>query len=574
MSWPLLSRRSVLRLPAALGLSGCVPHAPPPPLPPATALRAIDVHCHIFNARDIPIEPFIREVVLREYPLASIATEGMIVLAQAILRLGAVSALDEARELRGDPMLESIVPADERLPAKLDDKALVRDRTERALRRMMGPRAAVAEESVAGPPARVPPNLDRFLRDLIARTGEGVETESVQPARRRAGRAGALDPAAAGRAVASIGGEITGIALLASLLTLPRAELADRLRGLPRSDGGDVSFFTPAMVDYEYWLNAVGATTPLSQQVEVMSALAAKKGRSYAVHAYVSFCPWRQMVEPGQIETVRDAILNKGCIGVKLYPVMGFLPFGNAAAPDKPAYPERLRRLGPDWAERLDAALAELYDFCVLKDVPILAHCAPSQNTSTAAGQRAAPWAWEAVLSKPRWAGLRLNLGHFGGVWGLKTPNSDDGWTAAAARTVAAHPNVYADVADLASVDVKTAQQVRDERAVVDNLNRILDGNDPQRVVRTKLMYGTDWLLLARDEGIDGYYPNMKTKFPAALRLTAREADGFLGTNAARFLGLIPSPGGTGVPQTRQRLEAFYKQNGLDNALLANWDRG
>jgi hypothetical protein len=50
-------------------VSGC--SAPVAPVKVSVAGRAADVHCHFFNARDIPVEPFVREVVLREYPLAS-----------------------------------------------------------------------------------------------------------------------------------------------------------------------------------------------------------------------------------------------------------------------------------------------------------------------------------------------------------------------------------------------------------------------------------------------------------------------------------------------------------------------
>src|ERR1700722_5278974 len=104
MSGINLSRRGLMRATAAPGLSaldGC--SIPPPPPPPVAAARAIDVHCHLFNARDIPVEPFIREVVLREYPLADVLAEPVVILAQSVLELGAMSATREAGLLRGMP---------------------------------------------------------------------------------------------------------------------------------------------------------------------------------------------------------------------------------------------------------------------------------------------------------------------------------------------------------------------------------------------------------------------------------------------------------------------------------------
>jgi hypothetical protein len=86
-------------------------------------------------------------------------------------------------------------------------------------------------------------------------------------------------------------------------------------------------------------------------------------------------------------------------------------------------------------------------------------------------------------------------------------------------------------------------------------------------------MYGTDWVMLSRSSGIGDYYPNMKAKFTQGLHFSNAETAGFLGRNSARFLGLIPELGQTGTPKTRQRLEAFYKANGLDNTVLASWDK-
>jgi hypothetical protein len=143
-------------------------------------------------------------------------------------------------------------------------------------------------------------------------------------------------------------GQLVGALYLASLLTQSRAELTDTLATLPKRYASDVRFFAPALVDYSYWLDDFENVSSLDDQIGVMSDVAARKGRPFAVHPYVSFCPWRQMVEPKQFDSVKDAIQSRGFLGVKLYPVMGFLPTGNAHA-DPAGYPDKLRKTRPDW---------------------------------------------------------------------------------------------------------------------------------------------------------------------------------------------------------------------------------
>jgi hypothetical protein len=61
----------------------------------------------------------------------------------------------------------------------------------------------------------------------------------------------------------------------------------------------------------------------------------------------------------------------------------------------------------------------------------------------------------------------------------------------------------------------------------------------------------------------------MKGRFCAVLGLSDTERAGFLGGNAARFLGLArDGTAGTEVPATRQWLEAFCRRNGLDPGIL------
>jgi predicted TIM-barrel fold metal-dependent hydrolase len=271
------------------------------------------------------------------------------------------------------------------------------------------------------------------------------------------------------------------------------------------------------------------------------------------------------MVEPKQFDSVKDAIQSRGFLGVKLYPVMGFLPTGNAHA-DPAGYPDKLRKTRPDWAKALDESLAKLYKWCADEGVPILAHCSDSQAPSAAAGLRGGPKGWQDVVANGGFSGLRLNLGHLGGLWDLAKPSHND-WTRSVVQMIAGQGNnLYADISDYSSIMHRpTTSDASDDKAVTAAVAGYLS---QYPAAKNKLMYGSDWVMLSKDMPAELYYPSMRQSLPAAWGI---DAPGFLGGNAARFMGLSKIKGQP-VPKTRLRLEAFYQKHGLDKSLLALWD--
>ena len=67
----------------------------------------------------------------------------------------------------------------------------------------------------------------------------------------------------------------------------------------------------------------------LAEQVAILT-----RGR---VHGYAPFDPFKQVAHELRPETmsplqlVKSAVTGRGCIGVKIYPPMGFAPYGNAS---------------------------------------------------------------------------------------------------------------------------------------------------------------------------------------------------------------------------------------------------
>ena len=634
---PLLLAAQATARGAVLGLAGCgvdTPSSRPPDV--ATTATGIDVHCHVFNARDLPVPGFVLHVVLEKNPLADLQF-GLLVSFLVLMIDAAtidpdleVAALQDGTEqpffraqfaASGPPSLE------EELYRRAREAALALqgpDQRSRAIMRRvqdLAPRNGPQFTAQSIAPDEAPAFLDRLARLTPNGPVPGTEGGTRDRARFRAERAlpARLTPDqradAAAKGVVEHARNRSGVFYLAALLMRPRNGLIRRLVALPAdNDASGVALVTPALVDFSYWLderanNPVDpdstapppGVTPLAKQIGVMSAIAAikanpaGKSRPYAVHPFVSFCPWRQLAEQTRLEPetsqqfalVRDAVRNRGFIGVKLYPVMGFLPFGNALAADKAEYPARLRRLRPDWAEQLDAVLAALYQWCVDEEVPLMAHCSFSQYPSRAAGRRGGPKGWQTVLDQPRWKTLRLNLAHCGGVWNLApdhaaqiTAEAGGAWPIEVIDMLGQpdYPNLYADLADFDGVlacpaALTPALAACDSTTVVPKDSSILPL--ARRVAcnpaaRLRLMYGTDYMFLIQAPGTRDYLTQMRDCLAPALGMNP---DDLLGGNAARFLGLDNPASGTRIRLDRFRGDDFLARWSHPRGIVTAADR-
>jgi hypothetical protein len=97
------------------------------------------------------------------------------------------------------------------------------------------------------------------------------------------------------------------------------------------------------LVDYD-WALACGQPTksPLNDQIELMKKISiVSRGR---VHTFAPFCPLREVAFRAgfryrgaptwsSLKMVQYWVKESGCIGIKLYPPMGFAPFGNSQIP-------------------------------------------------------------------------------------------------------------------------------------------------------------------------------------------------------------------------------------------------
>lgn len=570
-------RRQLLKMgllaPVAGLTGGCSWYAhlfPPQPRPNPTSAsaRAIDIHCHIFNGADLPIRGFVEDVVLNLPDNAlSIAPDALIELVSAVIKDQVIAPAKEAMLLRAGGGAHA-------LSQPLDDDTLFRTRVTKAVQKLQTPPASEGGAHARQPGEKpIAPQTQDNLQKAFQHFGGVGRSKGMRAHGKPTQPQGTFTPDEVTAGIKAEGGVVYGVLWLGCLLTLNRLELAQRLASLPSQDSADVRLFVPAMIDFSYWVNDFSASSH-ADQIAVMTQIARVSAPKYPMHGWVSYCPWRQIHDDQQLARIQDAVMNGGLMGVKLYPPMGFYPTGNKDAADGgEVYPGELGQ-NPQYIQQLDDNLEALYQWCGSAGVPLLAHCSYSQYTSKQAGLRAAPDGWAKVLQ--RHPDLRLNIGHSGGLWSVahSASNRPPGtpWTQRTLEILNDSKLQYVS-ADFADYSTMVEPGADNQQAFTETMTAVKGWLDPatHKLARSRLMYGTDWSMLSQIHPNDtSYYLAMKSQIPQQLGFTQAESDGFLGANAARLLG-VSIQGGV-KPQTRQRLEAFYKAHNLDPANLALWD--
>jgi predicted TIM-barrel fold metal-dependent hydrolase len=318
-----------------------------------------------------------------------------------------------------------------------------------------------------------------------------------------------------------------------------------------------------------------GPSTSLEEQMRVhaLVSTAAMKGtlslRSRAaVHPFIPFNPLREVRDGGALDLVRDAVENQGYIGVKLYPASGFLPIGNERIG---MFRERARgrvraTINPraSVGSRLDGALSDLYGYCEKHQVPILAHANHSNGLGDGYSWRGTPWGWAEVLE--RWPGLRVNLGHFGDLAGVGDdyqPSSTVldciAWSRHIAALMVQHDGLYADLS-FSEIGFGPARADKYMSYFVNELVPASGG-----LVFERAMYGTDWWMTQVLEPSTSA-PDYLASFRASLtrhKLGASQAN-LMGRNAMRYLGLWTQQGAPDSQnQAWQRLTRHYQRLGV-----------
>ncbi len=463
----------------------------------------VDIHCHTFNADDLPVRGFVQKVAFHDHAL----TDNVARLVDHIIQGAAPGYREEKRRLdellapTGGP--EAVRPplTTEQLEAEVD--------------------LAVADLMQSSP-------------ELLRQVGYDVGGVPVP------------DPAVAGETPEGLFDWVSAARRAVRWAKLFGKQRLDLTVALLSNFDNRIDLYTPLTVDLGMGLEDTAKTT-IREQLELHEKISRLSmmdrlpgGVRGQVHGFVGFDPRRELRarRTDDIElplaVVRSAIEDYGMVGVKLYPPMGFRPFGNV---DHPAV--------PDGAE-LDGILGELYAWCVAADVPITAHCNTSNHAHESFKDFASPDYWS--LAFDAFPELRVNMGHFGGA---RTSEPPDGWPWKAAALTARHPHAYADVGN---------HKIHDDDIRTDYFTMLatMYSAPPTAAMAGRLMFGSDWYMLAsqqdHDEFLDRYEESYRAEFGDEL------TNAFLGTNALRFLGFDDPEN-----QNNQRLRARYRRFAPDN---------
>jgi predicted TIM-barrel fold metal-dependent hydrolase len=445
----------------------------------------VDIHCHNFNADDLPVRGFVQHVALHD----SAISPAVAALLDVIVQRGAPGYAEEKARLDAllgsstfDDALEGVVPAMpvvdplEQLEREVDAELL-------ALKVRNPELAFRAAQDLAAEDARAAGGEEEGLIDLGRSLRRGVKW--------------------------------------AKLFTKSRLDLAAVLT----STYPEVDLFCPMLVDLGAALGDSAKTTIrqqviLQEKISRLSMLGLLPWRTDArIHPFVGFDPRHEVRSrrAGDIETpldvAKDAVHRFGFVGVKVYPPMGFRPINNV----------QVGEVSAAEAAELNEVLADLYAWCEAEQVPITAHCNNSNYASTVyedAGL-AGPAGWIEVLDK--YEGLHLNLGHFGGAHAVEQAGA---WIYQIAAAAVPANFLFADTGNHKIYDKAVAQPY---------LNRLQQVFRQTGTMQQRLMYGTDWFMLAIfpdwEKFLSTYRDLYRAKFDEA------ETDAFLGGNALRFLG-------------------------------------
>jgi predicted TIM-barrel fold metal-dependent hydrolase len=518
---------------AAAGLSGCTMlKICETTISDRSLPLGIDVHSHVFNGTDLQIHEFFEKIVAEE---SDSEMRGIVAFLGAIIQElqwnGAPTAADELSRLQE---LKSIFAScDDRVQPLLsrlrDDTYGTGKRQILAARDRAQRKAAVSAQASRG--------LDEVLRpdsyDQFA-----ARRDSVQKSRA---------PDVPFALPLTSNKTLTGVVdFILHGFYYRHSNVLEYLEKYSSGAARKIDLLVPSLVDFDWWLKqGAGTDSPLADQVAVMERISVLSGGR--VHGFVPFCPFRETMtskdgQPGDsMKLVQDA-MGRGFIGVKLYPPMGFAPYGNTGRTVWRDHPEGLPKeaLDPGFGKRLDDAMTRLLDWCRANDMPVMAHTNHSNGPNSAFEDLAGPDRWGDALG--RFGGLRVNFGHFGDT----DFGSDDGASLkkfVALMKMDGGRNAYADSAYFVNA-------MADPNGLRSALATLFA--DPQTsIAARRLMYGTDWEMILQEKGVDDYFAN----FQALVR--PEVADGFFGRNAAAFLGLARGE------RNRMRLEAFYDRNAV-----------
>lgn len=526
----------------ALKPSGQFPFKPARIAPKSIPLL-FDVHTHLFNATDVPVKGYLAGPIAQEFPEAlQAAVRAAAPVVEAIANRIAISCADEMDKIAGLLARTSGLAPGAARQALID---LVDADIEQHQQRIVAEIVRAAKDSEFG---RSLDEADRLYQSrLLAlqpnklaglpisrdleRLSKAVDREFGSPLD------GVVDPDLERDNPGSV------IAFIAVMLSPRHHNLRKFQRGYSVDEGAaGVDACFPSMVDFDHWLGCPDTISSKRDQMLLHEQLAVLSG-GYVL-PIVCYNPWTDILNnEASLKLVEEAIRDHGFVGVKVYPPMGFLPLGgNPKINGDFKFPD-----GEDVRKRM----AALFALCEKYGVSVMSHTSHSMGRDPQHNALPGPVNWGAVAKAfPK---LSIHAAHFGGNHYAGSDHWPDEFVALMGRDEG--KNVYADLAYRTEL-MRTGDDYDRARTLVSGP---LSKSGAELTYR-RLMYGTDWHMMAKMRGWAGYphaIASFVDSFDADPAKPARHAVFY--ETAVRCFKLrkaAPAPGQ--VSTTRQRLEAFY----------------
>lgn len=301
-------------------------------------------------------------------------------------------------------------------------------------------------------------------------------------------------------------------------------------------DKANIALATPLMMDLEFASFNVKPEIPYRYQAQLMSTITLEhKGR---LLPFIMLDPRRK----DAFELVKTALEDKGFLGIKMYPPLGYHPEPSSFINNS----------------EVNETLEMVYKYCQEHSIPITTHCSKGGaysadliHSKNLAFNLCNPSNWEEVLEK--YPDLILNFAHFGGngdFLDFFESTEKESWTNKIQLLMKQFKNVYADVSyHDGALTPKTRKKY------FDILNELMD----DEIINQRILFGSDWLM-TRHTWTENMYveifkdPDNTTKYD------------MLGlNNPLKFLffdGKLPA-----------RIVRFFKDGGVGAEDLPQWMR-
>lgn len=303
------------------------------------------------------------------------------------------------------------------------------------------------------------------------------------------------------------------------------------------------------LVDYDAWLRnssdvneshrpARGSSH--SEQIKFWHDLKHKTKKDINIMTFAGYDPLKhawEMRDQGTseyFETLKTFAKSKTLQGFKLYPPMGFRSFGNSAL-NRPNNEDFIGSDGikdsvvkwwgitPQIGQALDDALREFYRFTSDNDIPLMIHTKLSNYTARNFIRRASPEHIITATAPDAFPSLRICLGHFTEAQALinayPSQNCDSPLDIDKPPAVKyssrlftpATPNIYADIGHMHDLLGKS------EAYVTSFFSALLNYCAKYSEAENRLMFGSDWIMLAKEKDYKTYLSIVENGLDKAL---------------------------------------------------------